>query len=190
MTALQCNELSIAIGGLAHETFQPQVRTVADMWRSLVSRPGCIDATDPPCYFPPTFDFNMPTIPVLGPAGVDPGESSARNPLPTLLQTPSGLALLEIQGTVHVPPVIHDESGDIAMDGAEHGPMSTPVGNLVFPQHDPAAAQDDTKWMKKVYLYVGNNQRLTGQVQKLPKAIAVLKRDEAWRGPLAHHGDR
>jgi hypothetical protein len=120
----------------------------------------------------------MPTIPVLNPARSDPGEDNPTNPLPILLQTPSGLALLEIQGTIHVPPAMHDESGDIAMDGAEHSPMSTPVGNLVFPQHDPAAAQDDTKWMKKVYLYVGNNQRLTGQVQKLPKAIAVLKRDE------------
>ena len=119
----------------------------------------------------------MPTIPVLGPAGVDPGGSSARNPLPTLLQTPSGLALLEIQGTIHVPPVIHDENGDVDMDDAGRGPISTPVGNLVFPQYDAAAAQDDTRWMKKVYLYVGNNQRLTGQVQKLPKAIAVLKRD-------------
>jgi chromosome transmission fidelity protein 8 len=120
----------------------------------------------------------MPTIPVLNPTRIDPGENAPKNPLPTLLQTPSGLALLEIQGTIHVPPVINDESGDVDMNDAEHGLISTPVGNLVFPQYDPAAAQDDTKWMKKVYLYVGNNQRLTGQVQKLPKAIAVLKRDE------------
>jgi chromosome transmission fidelity protein 8 len=120
----------------------------------------------------------MPTIPVLGPAGVDPGEKSARNPLPTLLQTPSGLALLEIQGTIHVPPMIHDENGDVGMNDADHGPISTPVGNLAFPQYDPGAAQDDTRWMKKVYLYVGNNQRLTGQVQRLPNAIAVLRRDK------------
>lgn len=30
--------------------------------------------------------------------------------------------------------------------------------------------------MKKVYLYVGKHQRLTGEVKKLPKAIAVIRR--------------
>jgi hypothetical protein len=118
----------------------------------------------------------MPTIPVLGPAPPGSGEIKPTNPLPTLLQTPSGLALLEIQGTIHVPPVVHDENGDVDMN--DEGSISTPVGNLVFPEYDAAAVPDDTKWMKKVYLYVGNNQRLTGQVRKLPKAIAILRRDE------------
>ena len=30
--------------------------------------------------------------------------------------------------------------------------------------------------MKKVYLYVGKHQRLTGEVKKLPKAMAVLRK--------------
>ena len=33
--------------------------------------------------------------------------------------------------------------------------------------------------MKMVYLYVGKHQRLTGQVKKLPKAMAVLRKKEA-----------
>lgn len=30
--------------------------------------------------------------------------------------------------------------------------------------------------MKRVYLYVGQHQRLTGEVKKLPRAIAVVRR--------------
>jgi len=30
--------------------------------------------------------------------------------------------------------------------------------------------------MKRVYLYVGKHQRLTGEVKKLPKAIAVIRK--------------
>ena len=32
------------------------------------------------------------------------------------------------------------------------------------------------QWMKKVYLYVGKHQRLTGEVKKLPRAIAVIRK--------------
>lgn len=38
--------------------------------------------------------------------------------------------------------------------------------------HNP----DDTKWMKRVYLYVGRYQRMTGEVKKLPRPIAVLQK--------------
>ncbi|CRK47401.1 hypothetical protein BN1723_016745, partial [Verticillium longisporum] len=38
--------------------------------------------------------------------------------------------------------------------------------------------------MKRVYLYVGPHQRLTGEVKKLPKAIAIVrKKDGASNGP-------
>jgi len=30
--------------------------------------------------------------------------------------------------------------------------------------------------MKKVWLYVGKHQRLTGEVKKLPKALAVIRK--------------
>ncbi len=32
--------------------------------------------------------------------------------------------------------------------------------------------------MKKVYLYVGRHQRLTGEVKKLPKPLAIIRRKE------------
>ena len=32
--------------------------------------------------------------------------------------------------------------------------------------------------MKRVHLYVGQHQRLTGEVKKLPKAVAVIRKCE------------
>lgn len=58
---------------------------------------------------------------------------------------------------------------------AESTSYETPIGKLMFPDysiHNP----DDTKWMKRVYLYVGRYQRMTGEVKKLPKPIAVLQK--------------
>jgi chromosome transmission fidelity protein 8 len=88
------------------------------------------------------------------------------NPLPTLLQTPSGLALLELQGTINLP------DGDVAT------PVSAvPVGRLDFPDYHPDSLDpSSTAWMKRVYLFVGQHQRLTGEVKKLPKPIAVVRR--------------
>lgn len=45
----------------------------------------------------------------------------------------------------------------------------------MFPDYDPKDASS-TAWMKHVYLYVGKHQRLTGEVKKLPKAIAVIRK--------------
>ena len=36
--------------------------------------------------------------------------------------------------------------------------------------------------MKKVYLYIGKHQRLTGEVKKLPKAMAVIRKREVEGG--------
>lgn len=83
------------------------------------------------------------------------------NPLPQLLRTPSGLALLELQGSFNTPA----SSSSIV-----------PIGNLVFPLYSPSTPADDTAWMKKVYLYVGKHQRLTGEVKKLPKPIAIVRK--------------
>lgn len=96
------------------------------------------------------------------------------NPLPQLLQTPSGLALLEMQGTINLPS--HDDE-DSTTTGSQSGVASqqTPVGRLIFPDYDPAD-NSKTGWMKRVYLYVGKHQRLTGEVKKLPKALAVIRR--------------
>jgi chromosome transmission fidelity protein 8 len=100
---------------------------------------------------------------------------NATNPLPTLLQTPSGLALLEIQGDINLPS--HDDED--AITSTENNGISTaqetPIGRLIFPDYD-AAHPASMAWMKRVYMYVGKHQRLTGEVKKLPKAIAVIRK--------------
>jgi chromosome transmission fidelity protein 8 len=91
--------------------------------------------------------------------------------LPPLLQTPSGLAILEIQGTLNAP-------GAKGTSGA--GPY--PIGKLVFPGYNPALPPEDTSWQKRVYLYVGKHQRMTGEVKRLAKPLAVLRRREDAQG--------
>ncbi|EXJ54672.1 hypothetical protein A1O7_10013 [Cladophialophora yegresii CBS 114405] len=110
----------------------------------------------------------MPAIELLIPSSRTPKPGS--NPLPPLLQTPSGLALLEIQGTIHGP-----------FEGSTPGdenPMTTTrqIGRLEFPLYNPQASNEDGKWMKKVYLYVGKHQRLTGEVKKLGEPLAVIQK--------------
>ena len=53
---------------------------------------------------------------------------------------------------------------------------TTPIGRLVFPDYDFSSPTSDTAWMKKVHLYVGQHQRLTGEVKKLSNPIAVLRK--------------
>jgi chromosome transmission fidelity protein 8 len=103
----------------------------------------------------------MPTIPLhIRLSTCTPTE----NPLPQLLHTPSGLAILELQGTFHFPPP-SDPSG------------STQLGKLVFPLYDPLINDSaDTKWMKRVYMYVGKGQRMTGEVRKLGKPLGVVRK--------------
>jgi chromosome transmission fidelity protein 8 len=119
----------------------------------------------------------MPSIP-LYPSRHTSDENGALNspikPLPHLLQTPSGLALLEIQGTLHTStPVLNSDESELA-------PTETPVGRLVFPLYNPNSPNlGDQSWMKRVYLYVGKNQRLTGEAKRLPKAIAVVRKRDA-----------
>jgi chromosome transmission fidelity protein 8 len=102
----------------------------------------------------------MPTIP-LYPRPIS--TSTLENPLPQLLHTPSGLALLELQGTFHFPAP-SDPSG------------STHLGKLVFPLYNPLLHDaSDTKWMKRVYLYVGKGQRMMGECKKLGKPLGVAR---------------
>ncbi|KAE9376101.1 hypothetical protein N431DRAFT_279024, partial [Stipitochalara longipes BDJ] len=98
------------------------------------------------------------------------------NPLPHVIQTKAGLALLEMQGTINLPG--HGDeaamsTGDVGGEGEEKV-METPVGRLVFPDYEGVEGGD--KWMKRVYMYVGKHQRLTGEVKKLPNAIAVIRK--------------
>lgn len=110
----------------------------------------------------------MPSIPLH--ISLPPTENGdASSPLPSFFSTPSGLAIVEIQGTIHAP------SPSQSNDNTTSFTTQTPIGHLVFPDYDPATP-DDTKWMKTVYLYVGQHQRLVGEVKKLLKPIAVLRK--------------
>ncbi|KAF2865333.1 chromosome transmission fidelity protein 8 [Massariosphaeria phaeospora] len=109
-----------------------------------------------------------------------PASTPTENPLPHLLHTPSGLAILELQGTIHFPTLTQNDAASTS---------STKVGKLVFPLYntdlnDPS----DTKWMKRVYFYVGVNQRMTGECKKLGKPFAIIRRKEESGGDTAMGG--
>jgi chromosome transmission fidelity protein 8 len=53
----------------------------------------------------------------------------------------------------------------------------------VFPDYDPQDA-GNSAWMKRVYMYVGKHQRLTGEVKKLPKALAVIRKRKSESGDM------
>lgn len=38
------------------------------------------------------------------------------------------------------------------------------------------------KWMKRVYMYVGKGQRMTGECKKLPKPIGIMRKRERANG--------
>ncbi|KAH7156149.1 chromosome transmission fidelity protein 8 [Dactylonectria macrodidyma] len=87
------------------------------------------------------------------------------NPFPQLIQTPSGFALLELQGTINLP---QDADGvDLA---------NTEIGRIDFPDYVPDVV--GSAWMKRVHLFIGQHQRLNGEIKKLPKALAVVRRRE------------
>ena len=98
-------------------------------------------------------------------------QSSAENPLPLLLHTPSGLALLELQATIH-----HETPAGEDADQSDDSTFETPIGRLLFPDYSPQNPADDTRWMKRAYLYIGRYQRMTGEVKKLGKPIAIVRR--------------
>ncbi|KXJ97399.1 putative sister chromatid cohesion protein Ctf8 [Microdochium bolleyi] len=90
--------------------------------------------------------------------------------MPSVLQTPAGLAMLELQGTINLP-----QAADPEDDTPE-----TLIGSLSFPDWRPETQDSSsTAWMKRVHLFIGQNQRLTGEVKKLPKAVAILRKRQA-----------
>lgn len=108
----------------------------------------------------------MPSTPLYPPVMQE--TTSPTSQLPQLLQTPLGIAILEIQGSLNFS---QQASG---LDTVQ------PIGRVVFPLVPAGTipAPDDTKWMKKVQLFVGANQKLTGEVRKLAKPLAVIRRRE------------
>ncbi|KAA6414510.1 MAG: hypothetical protein FRX48_01259 [Lasallia pustulata] len=116
----------------------------------------------------------MPSVPLHPLPHATSGLSSPTvNPLPQLLQTPSGLAILELQGTINMPTVDPSDLPDAQGDGHS---QQTSIGRLVFPDYSTSDPKESAGWMKKVYLYVGRHQRLTGEVKKLPNPLAVVRR--------------
>lgn len=98
----------------------------------------------------------MPTLPLhLTPAAAAATPAAVHNPLPQLLHTPSGLALLELQGSLNLPP-------------PAAGATDSLIGNLIFP------ADPDTD--KKVWLYIGKHQRMTGELRKLKTPMGIMRR--------------
>lgn len=107
----------------------------------------------------------MPSISLRLPA-VDRDGKAASSPLPPLLQTPSGLAIIELQGSVLA------EHGDV------DGPTAAlPLGRLIFPSADGRDSTNGGDWDgKRVFLFVGKHQRMTGEVKKLAKPLAIVRR--------------
>lgn len=102
------------------------------------------------------------------------GNNNNNNPLPQVLQTPSGLALLELQGTINLPT-----SEGVADSGSQQQQQPVAIGRIDFPDYKPDSITFDpasTAWMRRVYMYVGQHQRLTGEVKKLPRAVGVVRR--------------
>lgn len=100
------------------------------------------------------------------------------NALPPLLHTPTGLALLELQGTINLPITTNDAQAD-------DEPIN--IGRIDFPDYKPDSITFDPSspaWMKRVYLYVGQHQRLTGEVKKLPKALGIVRRRRQMPGSI------
>ncbi|KAI1754681.1 putative sister chromatid cohesion protein Ctf8 [Xylaria castorea] len=96
-------------------------------------------------------------------------EAPSSNPLPELIQTPSGLAILELQGTINLPQM-NDNHSEVSDHDFE-------IGRITFPDYHPETQDaSSTAWMKRVHLYVGQHQRLTGELKKLPRAIAVIQK--------------
>ncbi|KAK3315074.1 Ctf8-domain-containing protein [Apodospora peruviana] len=88
------------------------------------------------------------------------------NPLPKLIQTPSGLTILELQGTFNFPTELVNEENQ--------NPEPVEIGRIEFEDYDPES--NSTAWMKRVHMYVGQHQRLLGEVKKLAKPLGVVAR--------------
>ncbi|MCJ1309080.1 hypothetical protein MMC25_002735 [Agyrium rufum] len=124
----------------------------------------------------------MPSIPISLPSPTRTPPAPYLPSFPSILKTPSGLAILELQGKINHPPAplksksLHDQS----TSSPTPAPIpATPIGRITFPVYDASIADTDSAWMKKVYMYVGPNQRLRGEVKKLAKPLAVLRKKAA-----------
>jgi chromosome transmission fidelity protein 8 len=103
----------------------------------------------------------MPTITLRRPESTS-DAAAVENPLPELLQTPCGLAMVEVQGSV-----LSEEEDSSAASALS-------LGRLVFPSADNSESSD---WDgKRVFLFIGKHQRMAGEVKKLSRPVAVVRR--------------
>jgi chromosome transmission fidelity protein 8 len=134
----------------------------------------------------------MPSIPLHPPSKTSNIDSNTHNnPLPALLQTPSGLAILELQGTINFPTTTSDDDTEMETleepqteekEGTKTKIIETELGKIMFPDYSDLIDPDSTKWMKRVYLYAGRYQRMTGEVKKLAKPLAIIQRRQRSTG--------
>ena len=122
--------------------------------------------------------LKMPSINLHSPSLVRHATAPAPENLPGLLHTPIGLALLELQGSFNYPIPPSASSADLydakASEKGEAG--ATRLGRLVFPDYDNERDGDrEGPWMKRVVMLVGH-QKLRGEIKKLPKPLAVVKK--------------
>ncbi len=73
------------------------------------------------------------------------------------------------------------QPSELPTDTGEQLSHQTPIGKLVFPDYSESDTASNPAWMKRVYLYVGQHQRLTGEVKKLLKPMAVVRRRDTQR---------
>ncbi|KAI9677844.1 MAG: hypothetical protein M1829_002341 [Trizodia sp. TS-e1964] len=108
--------------------------------------------------------------------------SEVPNPLPKLLQTPAGLAILELQGTINLPDISNLDTESSSTDPSNE---ISEIGRLEFPCYSPLTSPQNKDWMKQVFLYVGPHQRLTGEIRKLANPMAVIQRRKTSQHPQA-----
>jgi chromosome transmission fidelity protein 8 len=80
-----------------------------------------------------------------------------------------------MQGTINVSPPPSQQNSQ-SEEPQEGQTLETPIGKLVFPHY--SGEEGEGAWQKRVYLFVGPYQRLTGEIKKLPKPVAVIRRRE------------
>ena len=128
----------------------------------------------------------MPSIPLHPPPNPYPSTTTTNtttttlNPLPPLLHTPQGLALLEIQGSLNLPP---DPRG-LQIGRLEFPLLSRSAPDLDEPEGKRMA--DPPPWTTKVHLYIGTTQRLVGSVRALERPLAVVVRRKKKKAGASH----
>lgn len=88
------------------------------------------------------------------------------------------------------PKAPHEEgSEEDAMEIDPSASHETPIGRIVFPDMITEDDKKDPAKSKRVYLYVGKHQRLTGEVKKLVTPLGIIRRrDPSLREKNAKNG--